>query len=198
MSLLQPAGVASFPHRLSPDFRSILRVLCRHGVFSFLTLSRLHARWYKWWSLNPTRPGRTTGKVLREEPRVCASKTKKKTRWVRPWSGPADGSYYWISVCFLKCNFQLPFDRDNMLTRVYWPSFSSVFRAGDMLWAAGNTGPGNTCEPAPHRGGSQLTVCSLFPEKAPKSNRAGQVSFSKSCTVRNISRWFSFYSWSMS
>lgn len=57
----------------------------------FLTFCQLHTWWYKWWSLNPTRPGRTTETVLREEPRVCASKTKKKTRWVRPWSGPAAG-----------------------------------------------------------------------------------------------------------
>lgn len=76
------------------------------GVFS--NVFRLHTRWYKWWSLNPTRPGRTTGKVLREEQRVCASKTKKKTRWVRLWIQPvADLSFLTLSQFppFLKKNY---------------------------------------------------------------------------------------------
>lgn len=74
-------------------------------------LSRLHTWWYKWWSLNPTRPGRTTGTVLREEPRVCASKTKKKTRWVRLWVRlVADLSFltlYLSFASFLKCTINL-------------------------------------------------------------------------------------------
>lgn len=33
-----------------------------------------------WWSLSPTRPGRTTSKGSRGERRVCVSKTKQRTR----------------------------------------------------------------------------------------------------------------------